>query len=70
MSDGARPTRVAPLPRYSPSVLVMRVQELLVREGITVVVDLGNTGTAVLAAADLLRALGVAPGLAPVRGGH
>jgi hypothetical protein len=55
----------APLPTYNPSVLVLRVQELLARDGITIVVDLGNANTALYAAADLLRALGVAPTNAP-----
>jgi hypothetical protein len=41
---------------------VLAVQRLLGERGITVVVDLGNANTAVTAAADLLRALGVASG--------
>jgi hypothetical protein len=47
--------------------LVVRVRDLLAREGITVVVDLGSANTAVHAAGDLLRALGVAPVNAPAR---
>jgi hypothetical protein len=56
------PRLSAPLPQYNPSALVLAVQRLLGERGITVIVDLGNANTAVAAATDLLRALGVAPG--------
>jgi hypothetical protein len=58
-------TRAVPPPAYNPSVLVLRVRELLAREGIAVV-DLGPAA-AVIAASDLLRALGVEPANAPMR---
>jgi len=57
----------APLPAYNPSLLVLEVVEILGRNGITVIVDLGNSNTAIHAAADLLRAVGVRPESAPWR---
>ena len=60
-TNPARPS--AALPQYNPSALVLAVQRLLGERGITVIVDLGNANTAVTAAADLLRALGVVPGV-------
>ena len=57
--------RTARLPRYSPTTLVMDVQRLLREAGITTLVDLGSAGTAINIAAELLRALGVAPADTP-----
>jgi hypothetical protein len=51
---------------YNPSVLVLRVQEILGRAGIDTIVDEKCAATAVAAAADLLRALGVEPSNAPL----
>lgn len=61
------PRPSAALPQYNPSMVVIAVVELLGRNGITVVVDLGNAQTAITAAADLLRSLGCAPSSAPWR---
>jgi hypothetical protein len=36
-------TGFAPLPEFNPSLLMMRVRELLAREEISVVVDLGHS---------------------------
>lgn len=57
----------APLPQYSPYALVVAVQRLLGQRGIVTIVDLGDCNTAAIAAADLLRAIGVAPTNAPMR---
>ena len=62
-----RPRRSAQLPRYSPTTLVMDVQRLLRESGIATLIDLGNANTAIYAAADLLRALGVAPASVPLQ---
>lgn len=65
MQPDPLPTRR--LPEYNPSLLVLRVQEVLARDGIAVVVDGLNAQTSVTAAADLLRALRVAPATTPQR---
>lgn len=53
-------------PQFNPSRLVMLVMETLgARFGVGCTVDSVTVGTAVNAAADLLRALGVAPTTAP-----
>ena len=57
--------RRAALPQFNPSVLVLEVQRVLGVHGIKVLVDMGNASTAVTAASDLLRALGVAPSASP-----
>jgi hypothetical protein len=57
--NATRPS--APLPQFNPSALALAVQRLLGERGITVIVDLGNANMVVTAAADLLRAMGVAP---------
>lgn len=59
----ARDTR----PAYNPSVLLLRVQAILGADGIEVVLDAYNSPVAVIACADLLRALGVRPESAPWR---
>ena len=57
------PRPSASLPRFNPSAVVLAVQRILGEQGITAIVDFGNADVAVNAAADLLRALGVAPGV-------
>jgi hypothetical protein len=57
----------ADLPEYNPVVLVARVQDLLAREGVTVVIDLHSAQTAIYAASDLLMAIGVQPANSPAR---
>lgn len=52
---------------YSPAALVLDVQRLLRQRGLQVEVDQGMTFVAGIAAADLLRALGVRPETAPQR---
>lgn len=66
MSDDVRPTRrVGHLPQMNPAILVLDVQQLLAARGIPVLIDMGSANTAICAAADLLRALGVSPAAAP-----
>jgi hypothetical protein len=54
-------------PEYSPAILVMNVQRLLSDHGIRIERDFGMNSTATIAAADLLRALGVRPVIVPER---
>lgn len=57
-------------PEYSPSKLVVDVVALLTSEGLSVPLVGERASTAMIAAADLLRALGVQPATAPERGNH
>jgi hypothetical protein len=52
---------------FSPAVVVFAVQRLLAENGIVVVSRPNMEYTAVIAASDLLRALGVRPEVAPMR---
>jgi hypothetical protein len=55
------PEREARLPVYNPSTLALTVQRILGESGVTTVIELSNVDEVVSAAANLLRALGVAP---------
>ena len=55
-------------PEYSPSALVLDVQNALAAAGVAVDPGPSQLHVASLAAADLLRALGVRPASVPIRG--
>ena len=55
-------------PEYSPSALVLDVQAALAAAGVTINPAPSQLHVASLAAADLLRALGVKPATVPIRG--
>ena len=52
---------------FSPAVVVFAVQRLLAEKGIVLTSNPSTEYTAVIAASDLLRALGVRPENAPMR---